>query len=146
MLRYGRGPPHERQVRGLSVSVFQIEGVMNFILAQTDGGGSAITGLLPLIIIGVLFYFLLIRPQQRRARDQRQLVESVSVGDLVVTIGGFHGTVMEVSDSTVRLELNPTNVVTLSKQAIARRVIEADSGDEEFDDVDETDSEEVREE
>ena len=117
---------------------------MNFIIAQqTDGGGSMIGGLLPLIIIGVLFYFLLIRPQQRRARDQRQLVDSLSVGDMVVTIGGFHGTVREVSDGTVRLELNPTNVVTLSKQAIARRLVDADSGDE---DLDETDSEEVTEE
>jgi preprotein translocase subunit YajC len=126
--------------------VFQIEGVMNFILSQAGGGGNAITGFLPLIIIGVLFYFLLIRPQQRRARDQRQLVESVGVGDLVVTIGGFHGTITEVDDSTVRLELNPSNVVTLSKQAIARRVIDADSGDEEFDDVDEAEAEEVTEE
>jgi preprotein translocase subunit YajC len=124
--------------------VFQIEGVMTFILlAQQADGGNALTGLLPLIIIGVLFYFLLIRPQQRRARDQRQLVDSLGVGDMVVTIGGFHGTVREVSDSTVRLELNPSNVVTLSKQAIARRLVEADTGDE---DVDETDAEEVTEE
>lgn len=97
------------------------------IIAQQSGGGGVLGGLLPLLIIGVLFYFLLIRPQQKRARDQRSLLDSLSVGDRVVTIGGFHGTVISVDDSTVRLELNPTNVVTLSKQAIARKVIEADS-------------------
>lgn len=105
-----------------------IEGVMitTFILAQ-ESGGSVLGGLFPLIIIGVLFYFLLIRPQQRRARNQRQLHASLEVGDIVVTIGGFHGVVKSVDEGTVRLELNPTNVVTLSKQAIARRVVEADS-------------------
>jgi preprotein translocase subunit YajC len=125
--------------------VFQIEGVMTFILLaqQPNGGGSALTSLLPLIIIGVLFYFLLIRPQQRRARDQRQLVDSLSVGDMVVTIGGFHGTVREVSDGTVRLELNPSTVVTLSKQAIARRLVDADADDEDLDDAD---AEEITEE
>lgn len=97
------------------------------IIAQQSGGGGVLGGLLPLLIIGVLFYFLLIRPQQKRARDQRGLLDSLSVGDRVVTIGGFHGTVESVDDTTVRLELNPTNVVTLSKQAIARRLIEAET-------------------
>ena len=68
----------------------EIEGVMGntFVLAQQGGG--ALGGLLPLLIIGVLFYFLLIRPQQKRARAQRELHSSLSVGDMVVTIGGFH--------------------------------------------------------
>jgi preprotein translocase subunit YajC len=96
-------------------------------LAQQPGGGTG--SLLMLVVIGVLFYFLLIRPQQKRAREQRNLVNSLGVGDLVVTIGGFHGTITSVDESTVRLELNPTNTVTLSKQAIARRTVEADSGD-----------------
>ena len=97
------------------------------MLAQQSGGGGVLGGLLPLLVIGVLFYFLLIRPQQKRARDQRSLLSSLGVGDRVVTIGGFHGTVESVDDSTVRLELNPDTVVTISKQAIARRLIEADS-------------------
>jgi preprotein translocase subunit YajC len=124
------------------LSVFQIEGVMTVILAQ-QGGGGGLFGLLPLLIIGVLFYFMLIRPQQKRARDQRQLVGSLSVGDKVITIGGFHGTVRSVDESTVRLELNPSTVVTLSKQAIARRVVEPEAGTEYDQDAD---SEEVTEE
>jgi preprotein translocase subunit YajC len=124
------------------LSVFQIEGVMTVILAQQSGGGG-LFGLLPLLIIGVLFYFMLIRPQQKRARDQRQLVDSLSVGDKVITIGGFHGTVRSVDESTVRLELNPSTVVTLSKQAIARRVVEPEAGTESDQDAD---SEEVTEE
>lgn len=109
---------------------------MTVILAQESGSGGLL-GLLPLLIIGVLFYFLLIRPQQKRARDQRQLVDSLSVGDLVITIGGFHGTIRDIDESTIRLELNPTNVVTLSKQAVARRVIDAETGSEEDADAEE---------
>lgn len=95
------------------------------LIAQA--GSNPLGGLLPLIIIGALFWFLLIRPQQKRARSQRELVSSIEAGDIVVTIGGFHGTVQTVDEGTVRLELNPSNVVTLSKQAIARRVIAADA-------------------
>lgn len=105
--------------------------VSTIILAQE--GGSALSGLLPLLLIGVLFYFLLIRPQQKRAKNQRELISSLSVGDLVVTIGGFHGIVQSVDGDTIRLELNHGNVVTLSKQAVARRVVEdadADISDE----------------
>jgi preprotein translocase subunit YajC len=102
----------------------QIEGTMIVTLAQQSGGG--LLTLWPLLALVVLFYFMLIRPQQKRARDQRQLTSSLQVGDMVVTIGGFHGTVREVDDSTVRLELNPATVVTLSKQAIARRTVAAD--------------------
>lgn len=97
-----------------------------FILAQ-EAGGNPLAGFLPLIVIGVLFYFLLIRPQQKRARSQRELHSSLSVGDRVVTIGGFHGVVKSVDEGTIRLELNPNNVVTLSKQAIARRTIDSDA-------------------
>lgn len=97
-----------------------------FIFAQQSGSG-VLGGLLPLIIIGALFYFLLIRPQQKRARAQRELHKSIGVGDMVVTIGGFHGVVQSVDEGTIRLELNPTNVVTVSKQAIAKRAVEADA-------------------
>jgi preprotein translocase subunit YajC len=105
---------------------------MTVILAQQPGGGAS-GSLLMLLVIGVLFYFLLIRPQQKRAREQRNLVNSLGVGDLVVTIGGFHGTITSVDDSTVRLELNPTNTVTVSKQAIARRTVAAGTGDADVD-------------
>lgn len=118
-----------RELRVLDTQLAQIEEVMTVLLAQqSPGGAGALGSLLPFLIIGLLFYFLLIRPQQKRARQQRDLVQSLGVGDLVVTVGGFHGTVRHVDESTVRLELAPGNTVTLSKQAVARRTIDADSG------------------
>lgn len=90
--------------------------------------------LLPIILIIAVFYLLLIRPQQKRARQHRELVSSIENGDRIVTIGGLHGTVEAVDEDTVRLELIPGTTITLSKQAVSRRLVDADTGD-----IDETD-------
>lgn len=84
--------------------------------------------LLPLILMVGIFWLLLIRPQQQRAKKHRQLVSSVSPNDRIVTIGGLHGTVQSVDEETVRVEVAPGTVVTMAKQAIARRLIDADTG------------------
>ena len=66
------------------------------ILAQDSGGGSSLVAFLPLLAMGVIFYFLLIRPQQRRAKAQQALLRSVEVGDEIVTTAGVFGTVIEI--------------------------------------------------
>ncbi|MGH2684461.1 MAG: preprotein translocase subunit YajC, partial [Actinomycetota bacterium] len=63
------------------------------LLAQQ--GGTNVTFLISLVLMVGIFYFLLIRPQQRRVRQQRQLVDSLNVGDEVITIGGLFGTILE---------------------------------------------------
>lgn len=88
-----------------------------------------IAGLLPLILIIAVFYFLLIRPQQKRARQHRELVSSVDVGDRIVTIGGLHGTVRSVDEDTLRLQVGSDVDITLAKQAVSRRLVDADTGD-----------------
>lgn len=90
--------------------------------------------LLPILLIIAVFYLLLIRPQQKRARQHRELVSSIENGDRIVTIGGLHGTVEAVDEDTVRLELVPGTTITMSKQAVSRRLVDADTGE-----VDETD-------
>ncbi len=62
-------------------------------------------GLLPLVIIFVLFYFMLIRPQMKRAKEHRQMVEALAVGDEVVTGGGIAGRVTKVGDSYIDVEI-----------------------------------------
>ena len=61
------------------------------------GGGDMLTGLLPIILIFVVFYFLLIRPQQKKAKAHRELVAALKRGDKVVTAGGIMGVVARVS-------------------------------------------------
>ena len=75
------------------------------------------------LLIGV-FYFLLIRPQKRRVDQHRRLIESVSVGDEVITIGGMYGTVRALGDDHMELEITPGTRVRFTKAAIARRVHE----------------------
>jgi len=89
-------------------------------------------GVESLLFLGLLiavFYFLLIRPQKRRVEAHRELVESVQVGDEVVTIGGMVGRVRSVDDEGISLEVADGTVIRFIKSAVARRVTDdADDG------------------
>ena len=90
--------------------------------ASKTGSGNALVSLLPILLIGVVFYFLLIRPQQRRARTQRELIQSVDEGDEVVTIGGIFGVVRDIEDDSVLLEVAPGTELRFLRSAIARKL------------------------
>ncbi len=95
------------------------------------------TSLLFIVLMIAVFYFLLIRPQQRRARGQRSLIDSLDVGDEVVTIGGMHGTITEMDDEGVIIEIAPDVEVRFVKSAIARKLVfDDDTEDSEYDDDD----------
>ena len=70
-----------------------------------QGGRPGYEGIIMLVIMFAIFYFLLIRPQQKRAKQHRELVEALKVGDSVVTAGGIHGKVAAVQESVVTLEV-----------------------------------------
>ena len=80
---------------------------------------SIIAQLFPLIFLILIFYFLLIRPQQQKQKKQAELLNSIQKGDKVVTIGGIHGTVTQVDDEAVLLEVDKNTKIRLSKSAIA---------------------------
>lgn len=109
-------------------------GMLMFPVAATSGGssGSALGFLLPLLLMGGVFYFLLIRPQQRRQRSQRDLLSSLSVGDDVVTIGGELGVIREMDDDEVTLEVAPNVDVRFIRSAIARKITYEDDTYEEI--------------
>ncbi len=69
------------------------------------GQGQGLMGFLPLIIIFVIFYFLLIRPQQKKAKDQKAMLDSLKKGDKVVVSGGEYGIVEEVKGNTVIVKI-----------------------------------------
>ena len=96
---------------------------MNFFIsdalaADPGGQGDALTSFLPLIFIFVVFYFLLIRPQSKKAKEHKKMVEALAKGDEVVTNGGLLGRVIKVSDSFVELELADGVVVNLQRHAV----------------------------
>ena len=95
-----------------------------FAATSSSSSGSAAGLVVPLVLMGGLFYFLLIRPQQRRTRAQRDLASELSIGDEVLTLGGMYGTVKDVEDESVTVEISPGTNVRMLKQGIARRLTE----------------------
>ncbi len=85
--------------------------------APAQGGG--IMSLLPLFIIFAVFYFFLIRPQMKQAKEHRQMVESLSKGDEVVTNGGILGKINKVGDNFIVLEIAKDIEVKVQKHSIS---------------------------
>lgn len=92
------------------------------LLAQAAPGPQqppALFQFLPLIIIAVLFYFLLIRPQQRKQKEHEKLVSGVKTGDKVVTTGGIHGIVANVKEATFLVKVAENVKIEVDKNSIA---------------------------
>ncbi|HYU92101.1 MAG TPA: preprotein translocase subunit YajC [Actinomycetota bacterium] len=101
------------------------------ILAQTSGetsssGGSLLSLLFPLVLLGGVFYFLLLRPNRTRQRQQQTLLESLQVGDEVMTAGGIFGTLKDIDeeDDIVTVEIAPGTDVRMLRRAISQRLVE----------------------
>lgn len=90
--------------------------------AQDGGAGAAPSALIqmaPLILVFVVFYFLLIRPQQLKQRQQGTMLANLKRNDQVITSGGLHGKIVELADSVVGLEIAPNVRVKIERQQIA---------------------------
>lgn len=85
----------------------------------TGGTGGGFGAFLPLIIMFAIFYFLLIRPQQRKAKQQREMLASIKKGDKVVSSGGLHGVVTGITDDLVTMEIAPKVRVKVTRGSIA---------------------------
>jgi preprotein translocase subunit YajC len=86
--------------------------------APASGGGLDLMGMLPLLLMFVLLYFLLLRPQMKRAKEHKQMLTSLQKGDEVVTSGGTLGKVTNVGDSYVKVEIAPEVEITVQKPSI----------------------------
>ncbi len=88
---------------------------------QGQGGGSQSTwwSLLPLVLIIVVFYLFFIRPQMKRSKDQKKFRENLQKGQKVITIGGIHGRIVEIQDTTVTIEVEGQVRLKVEKSAIA---------------------------
>ncbi|ELK41086.1 preprotein translocase subunit YajC [Brevibacillus agri] len=77
-----------------------------------------LTQFLPIIIMFAIFYFLLIRPQQKKAKQRNAMLAALKKGDKIVTIGGMHGTIQELNDDSVTLRIAHNVNVTFDRGAI----------------------------
>ena len=89
--------------------------------AQSGGGGDGMGGmasLLPIVMIFAIIYFLMIRLQQKRDQEHKAMLKSLKPGDRVMTAGGIHGTLLEVNDDTVLVDVGNKVILTVSRQSV----------------------------
>ena len=84
-----------------------------------EAGGNPLTAFMPLIIMFAIFYFLLIRPQQKKAKEHRQTLANLKKGDNVLTNGGVYGRIVDLKDQIVTLELGENNIIQINRGYIA---------------------------
>jgi preprotein translocase subunit YajC len=91
--------------------------------ASGDGGaagpGSFITSIIPFAAIIAIFYFLIIRPQNKKQKDTQKMLSALKKGDKVVTIGGIHGTIQSVKESSVIVRVDENTKLEFSRSAIS---------------------------
>ena len=92
------------------------------LLQDAAPGGFALGGLLFPLLILVVFYLFLIRPQQTREKARRTMISELKKGDRIVTAGGVHGTVVKVEDNSLLAEVDQNVKLRFDKNAIASRV------------------------
>ncbi len=90
--------------------------------SESAGGSAWQVLLVYAVVIGALFYFLMIRPQRNRARRHQDLVGGLDVGDLVTTIGGIYGTIEHMDDDSAVLQIEGGGRIRVAKQALAGKV------------------------
>jgi len=91
-----------------------------FILLQGQGDASGMINFLPLILIVVVFYFFLIRPQMRKQKELRTYRDALQKGDKIVTNGGIYGKIINIADNTVDVEIASGVVIKIDKFAILK--------------------------
>ncbi|STQ87634.1 protein export-membrane protein YajC [Helicobacter pullorum] len=101
-----------------------VESHLNFILerlALMENAGNIFTQLLPLIVLIAIFYFLIIRPQQKQAKNHREMIASLDKGDKIVTSGGFIVEVVKREEDYFMVRLNDDTIVKLAKDYVAKK-------------------------
>jgi preprotein translocase subunit YajC len=94
-----------------------------FALGGAAGGGGAqgnpLGAFVPLILMFAIFYFLLIRPQQKKAKQHKEMIGNLKIGDRIVTNGGIYGTIVRMKDTTIILEIAEKVQVEMLRNTVA---------------------------
>jgi preprotein translocase subunit YajC len=96
------------------------------LLAQKSGGqsGGGIAAFLPLIVLAGVFWFMIMRPQQRRTAEHKRLLSDVKQGDKVVAAGGLIGTVRRVDDDSLSLQVAENVVLKVDKGSVTKKFVD----------------------
>lgn len=106
----------------------QLLSSLPLLMAPTEAGaagpGSIVPTLITFGLVFVIFYFLIIRPQNKKQKETKRMLEALKKGDKVVTIGGIHGTIQGIKEDSVVLKVDSNTKMTMSRSAISN-VVEA---------------------
>jgi preprotein translocase subunit YajC len=91
--------------------------MLNSILLQAAGG--SLMQFLPMILIIVVFYFFMIRPQMRKAKDHKKFIEELKKGDKVITSAGIHGKIVDMNETTFLIEVEGGTKIRFDKSAVS---------------------------
>ena len=92
--------------------------ISNAFAQAAPSGDSGFIGLLPIVLMFVLLYFLMIRPQMKRAKETKAMIEALQKGDEVITAGGVMGRITRIGDAYIGLEIAPNTEVNVQKGAV----------------------------
>lgn len=93
----------------------------------SGGQGGGLGAFLPLIIMFAIFYFLLIRPQQKKAKQHRAMLSAVKKGDKIISSGGLHGVITGLTDDVITMEIAPKVRVKISRSSVGAVIKKSDS-------------------
>ena len=87
-----------------------------------QGGSDIFASLLPLIVLFAIFYFLVIRPQQKQAKNHKEMISNLAKGDKVITNGGIICEVVKPEEDFIKVQLNDDTTVKVSREYIAKKI------------------------
>ena len=102
--------------------------MINIAYAMGQGGAAGegaagFSSFIPIILMFVIFYFLLIRPQQKKAKDHREMIGRIKKGDRIITSGGLHGRITAVSENTITVEIADKVRVKIARGNVAQVIM-----------------------
>ena len=92
--------------------------ISNAYAQAATGGDTGLIGFLPIILMFVLLYFLMIRPQMKRAKETKSMIEALQKGDEVVTAGGIVGRISKMGEQYLTIEIAPNTEISVQKAAV----------------------------
>jgi preprotein translocase subunit YajC len=93
--------------------------MLNYIVLMAQANAPAWQQFLPIVLIVVVFYFFMIRPQMKKQKDQNKFKEGIKKGDRIITIGGIHGKIAEISERTFIIEVENGVRLKIEKSAVS---------------------------
>lgn len=93
-----------------------------------SGGGNPVAQLLPFILMFVVLYFLILRPQIKKQKDQQKMIDGLEKGDKIVTSGGIHGVITNLKDDVITVKIAENVRVDMSRAAVSRVRNDDDKG------------------